>query len=290
MLRGRKSFSLQGMTIKTKLSEEDVMSRDEETRVKIFVNQMLETRIFTGSYIGRFYVDSLKDYRDVIQIYDEENDFIRDLEVVRTRVENFYQGRVWAAITGLEYIGPPSGHCLWVNLENVPFGNYWFSIANTLWNGREVVIPVKIIRTFEPAVNVKSSTHKKIDNVTRWTEVKNDMLNRLLETITWSNLKESFKFMFLLLMTIVTALIYGIQYLGDYSIRFFREFNNLIKVSTPIFLALIEMISKIIGGFYILIAMLWRGHGQGPPPQMSLMAPPRAIKPAPYQRRSHQYM
>ncbi|KAG8285466.1 hypothetical protein J6590_079747 [Homalodisca vitripennis] len=111
----------------------------------------------------------------------------------------------------------------------------------------------------------------------------------LRETITWSNIKESSKFICALLMATVTALLYGIQYLGDYSIRFFREFNNLIKVSTPIFIALIELVSKTIGGFYILIAMLWRGHGQGLPPQMNLMAKQPAIKQAPNQRRYYRY-
>ncbi|XP_046669900.1 uncharacterized protein LOC124360373 [Homalodisca vitripennis] len=273
------------MTIQMKLSEDNVASRDEERRVQIFVNQMLLTRIFTASYIGRFYVDSLKDYRDVIQIYNEENDFIKDLEVVRMRVEHFYQRKVWPAITGSDYIGPPTGHCLWINLENIAFGNYWFLIENVVWNGREIIIKVKVIRKFEP--DVKSSTHNNTS--VDWTEIKNDITNMLRETITWSNIKESSKFICALLMATVTALLYGIQYLGDYSIRFFREFNNLIKVSTPIFIALIELVSKTIGGFYILIAMLWRGHGQGLPPQMNLMAKQPAIKPAPNQRRYYRY-
>lgn len=66
-------------------------------------------------------------------------------------------------------------------------------------------------------------------------------------------------------MTIISVFLDSLQYLGEFSLRLFREFNNFVKVSTPIFLAIIDLIKKSIGGFFILIAMMWGSSSRAPP-------------------------
>lgn len=238
-------------------------ANDEESRVHIFARQMLVTRIFTACYIGRYYVESLNDYRDVIQISDEENELIRDFIMVKQRLEDFYVKPIWVSFT--EPADSPQNkncYCIWTKLENVPFASYWFTLEDVLINGEEMLIKVRVIRKFEPEV----SKALPEDGSINYNEIKTNLFSFLQETVTWHNLKESSKFIFLLCVTIVTALLYCLQYLGDYSLKFFREVSNLVHVSTPIFGHFFNFLSKVVGGFYILIAMLWKGRGYQPPP------------------------
>ncbi|KAK3922879.1 Trigger factor [Frankliniella fusca] len=65
-----------------------------------------------------------------------------------------------------------------------------------------------------------------------------------------------------------------VEYVGDFSIKLIHEVSFLIRSLTPIFLAIIELVGKIIGGLYLLIAMIFRGP---PPPQQFL--PPNQNRP-----------
>lgn len=239
------------------------MANDEERRIHIFARQMLVTRLFTASYIGRFYVDSLNDYRDVIQISEGENELIRDFMMIKQRIEGFYQKPIWLSFT--EPSDSPrnkDGYCIWTKLENVPFGSYWFTLEDvTFCTREEMVIKVKVIRKVESEVGKELPK----DGYINYNEIKSNLFSFFQETVTWHNLKESSKFIFLLCMTIVTALLYSLQYLGDYSLRFFREVSNLVHVSTPLFGHFFNFLSKVVGGFYLLIAMLWNGRAYQPP-------------------------
>lgn len=88
------------------------------------------------------------------------------------------------------------------------------------------------------------------------------------EYLTFGNIRLVIQFLIFLIISIVTGIAHAIPHIGEYSLRFMREFTYLVQVSTPIVLGIIDMISKIFGGFYILIAMMWRGStgGNQPPP------------------------
>lgn len=260
-------------------------ANDEERRIHIFARQMLVTRIFAASYIGRFYVESLNDYRDVVQISEGENELIRDFMMIKKRIEDFYLKPIWLSFT--EPLDSPQnkdGCCIWTKLENVPFGSYWFTLEDVTFRaGEEMVIKTKVLRKVEFDVGKESPKDGSIN----YNEIKSNLFSFFQETVTWHNLKESSKFIFLLCMTIVTALLYSLQYLGDYSLRFFREFSNLVHVTTPLFGIFFNFLSKVVGGFYLLIAMLWNGRAYQPPPPdyMRLQAKRehvRAIQAPPY--------
>ncbi|XP_054270386.1 uncharacterized protein LOC128991489 [Macrosteles quadrilineatus] len=272
------------MTVKTSMRAQQSESSDEESLVHVFVQQMLVTRIFAATYTGRNYVHPLKDYRDMVQVNEEEKDLIRDLEIVKKRINSVYKGAMWAAITGPDDSDSDAtaGVCVWTRLQEVAFGSYWFMIQQVSFSALgELVLNLKVVRKYEPET---ISTPNILDSSMDWEEIKTNLLINLKvwgafllqgiqELVTMHNIKETFRFLFLLAMTLGTGLMNGLQFLGDYSIKFFREFNNFIRVMTPIFLALIDMLSKTIGGFYLLIVMLWRGGQQGPPPQFpALMA------------------
>lgn len=264
-------------------------ANNEERRIHIFARQMLVTRIFAASYIGRFYVESLNDYRDVIQISEGENELIRDFMMIKKRIEDFYLKPIWVSFT--EPLDSPrnkDGCCIWTKLENVPFGSYWFTLEDVTFRAREeMVIKIKVIRKVEFEVGKELPKDGSIN----YNEIKSNLFSFIQETVTWHNIKESSKFIFLLCMTIVTALLYSLQYLGDYSLRFFREVSNLVHVSTPLFGIFFNFLSKVVGGFYLLIAMLWNGRAYRPPPPppdyMRLQAKQehvRAIQAPPYRK------
>lgn len=98
-----------------------------------------------------------------------------------------------------------------------------------------------------------------------WNTMKQNFLHFLNERITWNNTKETAHFLFVIVVSLVTVTLSCLQYLGDFSLRFFREFNHFIHVTTPTILAIIDLIKKIIGGLLIcLMALIPRGHRQVP--------------------------
>lgn len=81
-----------------------------------------------------------------------------------------------------------------------------------------------------------------------------------LSLFTIVNITILFKFLTIVVVALFTFLTKAIPWLGEFTIRLVHELAYLIHVCMPLFLAFIELIQKTIGGFYILIAMLWRGQ------------------------------
>jgi hypothetical protein len=96
-------------------------------------------------------------------------------------------------------------------------------------------------------------------------DIKEEMTTNVASVMKMHNVKEAVCFMSVFIAACVTGVFHIIGFLGDYSIKFMREFSIFIQVCTPIFLAVIDFFGKCVGGFYLLIAMLWRGsHGNAP--------------------------
>jgi hypothetical protein len=83
-------------------------------------------------------------------------------------------------------------------------------------------------------------------------------------------------------MAAVSGLAKLLPKLLDLFNRTIRESAHLIRMATPFLLACVEMMNKAVGGFYLLLAMIWRdfrkpqepGPGtanrryiKGPPPE-----------------------
>lgn len=87
--------------------------------------------------------------------------------------------------------------------------------------------------------------------------------------MTIQNTKQAIVFFGVLFMALFSGIIQLIQFSGEFTLRLIREVSNLLHASTPIVISIINMIGKIIGGFYLLIAMMWRDGKQPTTPALS---------------------
>lgn len=108
-----------------------------------------------------------------------------------------------------------------------------------------------------PANNCNSFTYDKMKQHLR--DVKEEMTTNVSSVMTMHNAKRAVCFMSVLIVACITGFFHIIMYIGDYSIKFMREFTILIEACTPIFLGVIDFFGKCVGGFYLLIAMFWKG-------------------------------
>ncbi|XP_021933071.1 uncharacterized protein LOC110836299 isoform X2 [Zootermopsis nevadensis] len=263
-----------------------IPSRDitEDQEIQIFVKQLLINRVFQGYYEERRFVESLSSYRDVVLISTLEYDLKKDLDTVIKRLEKFYKfSKVWVGITGPDFIGAPLQHALWVKLQNLAFGHYWFQIRRVKFvEGREMIIHLNCLRHIDVGSrNVKMSESETVENAFQgapqpvpannynsvmndkikqnFRDIKEEITANVASVVTLHNIKGAVCFMSVFIAACITGFFHIIGYVGDYTIKFMREFSIFIQASTPIFLAMIDFFSKCVGGFYLLIAMLWRG-------------------------------
>lgn len=99
----------------------------------------------------------------------------------------------------------------------------------------------------------------------KWGDMMEEMMTNFASVMTLPNAKRAVCFMAVLTVACITGILHSIRFVGDYSIKFMREMSVFIQASTPIFIAVIEFFAKCVGGFYLLIAMMWRGSSDKPP-------------------------
>lgn len=253
-------------------SNQESYNNNEEQHLYDFVNSMLRGRIFVGDFQEKRYVACLKAYRDVITLGSDEKDLHVDLAVVKKRLTGVFKNE-WIGITTPKTIGAPVGYCIWVELSEEVFGKHWYKIRSVSFRSNEILLKIKPLRAISSNTlflgsNASSETSEleksaNGDFLVRLKSKFKNMLfvetsNFLSETITLNNMKETTKFIALLLGTAFVALIGGAKYLADYSLKLVHELSILIKTLTPFAIACVEVFGKIVGGFYLLLAMLWR--------------------------------
>ena len=87
-----------------------------------------------------------------------------------------------------------------------------------------------------------------------------------------------------LLLAAVTGLVAAGRHAALFSLKLVHELAHLVERSTPLAMAALNMVTKCVGGAYLLIAMIWRdtvkrpAPGPAPPPRPAL-GPPRAAPP-----------
>jgi hypothetical protein len=99
----------------------------------------------------------------------------------------------------------------------------------------------------------------------KWGEVLEEIMTDFVSVITVPNAKRVVCFMAVLIVACITGILHSIRFVGDYSLKFMREMSVFIQASTPLFIAVIEFFAQCVGGFYLLIAMMWRGSRDKPP-------------------------
>lgn len=80
---------------------------------------------------------------------------------------------------------------------------------------------------------------------------------------------ETLRFISLVIVSMFAGSTQIVKYLGIFAIKLIERTTWLAHVLTPFALGLLDLCSKIIGGLYLLIAMMWRDSvgAQRPPPQ-----------------------
>jgi hypothetical protein len=120
--------------------------------------------------------------------------------------------------------------------------------------------PRKVFETSDsaPECPINNDTVNNDEVKQRGKEILKEVRTNLASILTVHNVKDVLVFMSVFIVTCVTGFFHLVRYVGDYSIRFMREFSVFIQASTPIFIAVIDLFGKCVGGFYVLIFMLWR--------------------------------
>ncbi|KAH8417211.1 hypothetical protein KR222_006407, partial [Zaprionus bogoriensis] len=132
----------------------------EELAMQSLTKQLYKSRLFRGVYLERCFVEQLGGYRDVIALQSSERDLEKQLLASTTQLQMFYQRFVpnmWVGITKGNvgsYKNTPHpaqlDTCVWTELNDLAFGEYWFSIKSIRFRCNEVQLKLKMIREVEP--------------------------------------------------------------------------------------------------------------------------------------------
>ncbi|XP_014096036.3 uncharacterized protein [Bactrocera oleae] len=290
----------------------------QEEALQTLCKKLLKSRFFRGYYEERRFVDSVAGYRDIIGLHRGERELELLLLDIRSKLKIFYQHspQVWIGVTHGAFMGiTPKKNTLdthiWVQLQEVAFGEYWFSIKSIRFRTNEVILKVNVVRSVEAEsrfersqisttapMNVKDTSKSALktkDSVNRFKnapQLTEDMVNGptviqpevlqigyedfvnivrdwgktikhsvydfMSNDVNKDNVKDFLKFLGLVVISLLTGCVVAIKYLGTFTLRFMFEFTRFTHVMTPIILKVIDTINKIVGGFYILLAMIWK--------------------------------
>ncbi|KOB69447.1 Uncharacterized protein OBRU01_16734 [Operophtera brumata] len=249
----------------------------ESTRVKNYVKETLKSRIFLGRYIERRLINQRVGYRDIVVVSAAELELKRDLLEVQHKLSSAIKVS-WIGITDTDSIGcsPAGGVCICTEIDNQPFGAFWFQIKTLKFRDEEVIVILKCIRHItdgflevEPILTggttkkyKETSLNKAVD--VSLNETYNDIVVNLKSALSISNVKDFFTFLLAFVIAIFTGSTAFVNFLGNFILALIREMSNFVKNSTPMFLGVLDFFSKIVGGFYILLAMLFKQQAPMP--------------------------
>jgi hypothetical protein len=252
----------------------------ETIKVKNYLKDLLKSRIFLGRYVERRLINQHIGYRDIVLLSAAEVDFKKDLLEACNKLRSSTLNSSAVGIIDAESTGiSASGICLWTEIENQPFGPFWFQVRSVKFKPDEIMVTLKCLRyisenylEIEPiltggGVAKKSKDVKaaKLDNSAEaLSETYNEIVGTLRSSLSIRNVKEFVTFIFAFVIAIFTGSTAFINFLGNFVLALIREFSILLKNSTPMLLGLLDFFSKIVGGFYILMAMIFRPSN--PPP------------------------
>lgn len=281
-----------------------LIENSQEEALYLFCKQMLKSRLFKGFYKERCYIDAVKGYRDQIIVHRSEKDLKLILEDIERRLRQYFADKwpvMWIGITSSLQQSSATDICLWVELDELAFDHYWFSIKSFRLRDNEVIIKLKPVRLVEAESEVASTAESSFESkqspesigfqdfvriFVNWgASTKQALYEFMSKDISKENLAAVFKFLILLCISLLSLTIEAIRFLGMFTIYFMVEFRKILAVSTPIIMRVIDLCGKIIGGLYILIAMIWRDvKGNGALPAQQLNRPAIAYNRPIYQR------
>lgn len=137
------------------------MSPQEEA-LQSLCKKLLKSRFFRGYYEERRFVDAVGGYRDIIGLHRGERDLERLLLDIKCKLQIFYQHtqQVWIGVTHGAFMGiTPKKNTLdthiWIQLQEVAFGQYWFSIKSIRFRKNEVILKLNVVRNVETETRIE---------------------------------------------------------------------------------------------------------------------------------------
>lgn len=276
--------------------------------------------LFSGWYTERRYVDAIDRYRDVVLVDSVEALVIKQVKYAIRKCGKILAENSFIGLTDVDE------ECkLFINLgaggveASHAFGHYWFQIRsiNFIPNvglALEVVVVRQFVTTdsescwkcqararepdTSPPVKIDSIGAALLDMRSRLYQVSADVMTEVWQPQTyWSKLRPLLtianmvhlgKLVMVLLLAMFTGIIAGVKQLAQFSLRLLHELANLVDRSTPLALGALNMLSKVVGGAYLLVAMIWRDTVKKPPagqppvrPQLTSLPPMRSSLPPP---------
>ncbi|XP_026496327.1 uncharacterized protein LOC113400868 [Vanessa tameamea] len=249
----------------------------QTVNVRNYIKDLLKSRIFLGRYLERRLIDQRIGYRDVVLVSPAEVELKRDLQEAQHKLQTIYPSIHWIGISDSEAVGHKSGVCLWTEIDNQPFGPFWFQIKTIKFRDTEIIVILKCVRhitdsflEIEPILTgsiekpINKSDGKQTTIESAISETYGDIAKNFQSALSIKNAKEFLTFLFAFVIAIFTGSTAFINFVGNFILALVREMSILIKNSTPMFLGFLDFLSKIVGGFYILIAMFFKPNSQNP--------------------------
>lgn len=244
----------------------------ESTKIKNYVKESLKSRTFLGRYIERRLINRRVGYRDIVVVSSAETELKSDLLEAQQKLRSACPKVSWIGITDTDSIrcSPAGSVCICTEIDNQPFGVFWFQIKTLKYREDEIIVTLRCVRHItdaflevEPILTGGTKKYKDISenkvlpDVTL-NETYNDIVVNLKSALSISNVKEFFTFLFAFIIAIFTGSTAFVNFLGNFILALIREMSILVKNSTPMFLGVLDFFSKIVGGFYILLAMMFK--------------------------------
>lgn len=224
---------------------------------------------------------SIEGYRDVIVVDSSEaNLFGRLLGYVSSRLLKTTQAdSTWIGISLRESSTPSDQHwTIWTQLpDGLAFGEYHFKVKTISFKPNEIYLKLKIVYDRDgseqhPTLSPQSDVRME-DIMNTLGQLGADIKQRL-ETI-WStrnqitlmssllSIKNCLKYSIAALLMCIAFLFEIIPSIGRFALLMSHEIRAYIIVLTPIFQGFYRLANNIVGGFYILLAMIWRDTVNG---------------------------
>ncbi|KAH8347373.1 hypothetical protein KR059_009853 [Drosophila kikkawai] len=288
----------------------------EELAMQSLTKQLYKSRLFRGHYLERCLVEQVGGYRDIVVLQSSERELEKLLHNSAAQLRMFYQRFVpnmWVGITSGSYgnykhTSQPGQleTCIWAELSDLAFGEYWFSIKTIRFRDQEVQLKLKMVRAVEPeplvtprrsiSVNRSSNINSKAitsgdeppatDEVAdqlqlglndflavlqQWGDgVKQTVYDFMANDVNKRNIMGTIRFLALLIFSVLGGAAMALRFFGVFAVRFMFELSRFTHTATPIVFKVLEFLNKIVGAIFILLTMIWKdlvNRGQSVPKQ-----------------------
>lgn len=245
--------------------------------------EALENRQFIGNFTSKQYVSRLNQYKDVIILQENETELIDDMCGLGQRIVDCGY-RTWF---GHEYT-EANIHCIHVEVIDgdntlttpITFGEYRFEVAALQSTLDVIEMKIRPISPIARSGSIFADTtiatfianHQYVGEwlltADVWAVETSRAIGQTLsrfyhDDVNWANAKQCAMLFGMLCIYAVNGSVDFVKWLGDFSIRFIYAVDKLLNTAKPIIFAILNFCGKIIGGMYLLLAMMWRdsfGH------------------------------